>query len=738
VDKTTLDTIRYAHQHGEMETALRELDAMLPTAEPSPHLEVLRGVLLLQSGQGEVGHPLVEEAMRQAIAAPPDTSAWASDLGMGCLLLGQVERALEILERAISLPGPDAAAWTRLGVVKLLRDDPEGAEAAFEQAALSDPDRAELHSNLGGAKTRLGKLEEALSHYEQALRLNPALPQAINGRDALLLALDRAEEAVLDMETRLEEADNLPDPVEAVLLRRRIARLLEEMGRFQEALARLREATREDTGEARDNFDAVLELATLLYRRERLVPALAWLTKAVKLDPEHVGAKCLMARVLSETGAHDRAATVVAQAVEALPDAPACLMARAEVRSATGDEIGAEQDLRRAVEMYPGLAEAWGALGHLLLCTGKLDEAESCLSRAADLNPIALASLVEARTLPDDPQAVERMERLVDNPLLPREPRAALHFALTKLLERKEEYHRAFGHAKSANELLGCAIGWDPEQNSKTVQNIAAAFTPDLFEKLQEKGSSSQRPIFVVGMPRSGTTLTEQILAGHPQVFGAGELGFIANLIRLMPRVLKTNTPYPRCLSMFKPWMADHAAAYYLKKIAGLDPEALKVVDKMPHNFLHLGLIALAFPNASIIHVRRDPRDVAVSNYFTNFRWKHGGLGYAFDLEHIGQALNDHRFLMDHWRKVLPIPLFELKYEELVEHPQETVRNMLDFVGLPWDDRVMEFHEARRPVKTASVWQVRKPLYATSKQRWRRYREYLGPLFAVLDQSPHT
>ena len=733
MDKTNLDAIRRAHQRGEMETALRELEAASATAGPFPHLEILRGVVLLQSGQGEAGRLLVEEAIRKAAAAPPDTSSWAADLGLGCLFLGQADEALKYLERAVALPGPDAAAWTRLGVVKLLRDDPEEAEAAFEQAALSDPDRAELHSNLGGAKTRLGKLEEALGHYEQALGLNPGLLQAINGRDALLLALGRAEEAVLELETRLEDGDNPPDPVEAVLLRRRMARLLEEMGRFQEALAGLREAV----GKDRDNFDAILDLATLLYRRERLAQALAWLNRAVELNPEHVGAKCLMARALSETGAHDRAATTIADAMEAHPDAPACLMARAEVRSATGDEAGAEEDLRRAVGMYPGLSEAWGALGHLLLCRGKLDEAESCLGRAAELNPIALANLVEARAFPDDPAAVERMERLVDNPLLPREPRAALHFALARLWERRRDFHRAFGHAQSANDLLARTIAWDPAQSNAAVRNIAAAYTPALFRKFQGRGSSSGRPIFVVGMPRSGTTLTEQILAAHPHVFGAGELGFITNLTRLTPRVLKTDTPYPRCLPMFKPWMADHAAAYYLKKIAGLDPEAPKVVDKMPHNFLHLGLIALAFPKASIIHVRRDPRDVAVSNYFTNFRWKHGGLGYAFDLTHIGRALNDHHFLMDHWRKVLPVPLFEFDYEELVERPQETVRAMLDFAGLPWDERVMEFHEARRPVKTASVWQVRKPLYATSKQRWRPYEEHLGPLLTVLEQYTH-
>jgi hypothetical protein len=235
-------------------------------------------------------------------------------------------------------------------------------------------------------------------------------------------------------------------------------------------------------------------------------------------------------------------------------------------------------------------------------------------------------------------------------------------------------------------------------------------------------------------MPRSGTTLVEQILASHSRVFGAGELGCVPAITTLMPRVIGTDRRYPECLPDFKPWMAGHAAAYYLKKLQVLDGTAERVVDKLPHNFLHLGLIRAIFPNAAIIHVRRDLRDVAVSNYFTNFRQRHGGMGYAFSLEDIGHMANDYLKIMRHWDTLLPDPPLLVRYEELVDDPEGLTRRMLDFVGLDWEPDVLRFHQTRRTVRTASAWQVRQPLYSSSLARWRRYAEHLEPLLNVLGE----
>jgi hypothetical protein len=191
--------------------------------------------------------------------------------------------------------------------------------------------------------------------------------------------------------------------------------------------------------------------------------------------------------------------------------------------------------------------------------------------------------------------------------------------------------------------------------------------------------------------------------------------------------------PYPECVGELTAEAVAGAAGAYLEELDARDTEAARVVDKLPHNFLHLGLIALLFPHARIVHLRRDPRDVAVSTYWQNFGSRNGLLGYAFDLSEIGHHINAHHRLMRHWHEVLPMPIFELDYEALVSHPEPTVRNLLTFLGLDWDDRVLGFFNTEREVRTASVYQVRQPIYDTSVSRWRRYETHLEPLLTALD-----
>ena len=246
---------------------------------------------------------------------------------------------------------------------------------------------------------------------------------------------------------------------------------------------------------------------------------------------------------------------------------------------------------------------------------------------------------------------------------------------------------------------------------------------------------SDRTPIFVVGMPRSGTTLTEQILCSHPAVFGAGELDLMPRLTRLMPQVIKNGQPYPQCLHAFTAHLREEAVRFYLKGLQHHDTEHAYVVDKMPHNFMQVGLIALIFPSATIIHIQRDPRDTALSNFQQNFKAKHGGLGYAFDLEKIADELNSYHRMMEHWRAVLPGRMLEIRYEDLVADQERVSRAMLAHIGLDWDEHLRDFHKTERAVRTASVAQVRERIYTTSARKWRRYEPYLQPLLARLEPA---
>lgn len=233
------------------------------------------------------------------------------------------------------------------------------------------------------------------------------------------------------------------------------------------------------------------------------------------------------------------------------------------------------------------------------------------------------------------------------------------------------------------------------------------------------------------GRPRSGTTLVEQILAGHSQIFGAGELSIIPSRIQGLnrwERHVGSGRAYPDCVDDMTPYVTRGIADGILKELQEYAPEAKHVVDKLPHNFENIGLIKFFFPNAKIISVRRDPRDIAISNYFTDYQAKHGGMGFAYDLTDIGQQLADHNLLMHHWHQLFPGEILEINYEDVVEDLESSARKMLDYIGVAWEPQVLAFNELERPVKTASVWQVRQPVYKTSKAKWESYKNYLTPL----------
>jgi hypothetical protein len=252
-------------------------------------------------------------------------------------------------------------------------------------------------------------------------------------------------------------------------------------------------------------------------------------------------------------------------------------------------------------------------------------------------------------------------------------------------------------------------------------------------------GSESRVPTFVLGMPRSGTTLVEQILGSHSQVFGAGELSLVPALIQKLSgweRKMGTRRDFPDCIDDMGAEESRRFAGKHLEELRSYAPDAQRIVDKLPHNFEHVGLIKLLFPNAKILHLKREPRDVAMSNYFVDYAAKFGGMGFAYDLSWIGEQLVDHQRLMDHWETVFPGEILDVDYDLLVEDVEGWARKIIDYLELPWEDGVLSFQELERAVKTASVWQVRQPVYTTSKAKWKRYADHLGSLEAALAVVP--
>jgi tetratricopeptide (TPR) repeat protein len=476
-------------------------------------------------------------------------------------------------------------------------------------------------------------------------------------------------------------------------------------------------------------------LANLFSERDQHGRVFAVTNEILRLEPEDplpfIRQK---ANALTEMGRKDEAEKVLDEAEEEHEDATPLKLARASLYCESERYEEAETILRELLEIYPGDAGLKTQLGQTLLWTGKLDEAAELFEQAAEINPMALAQMVNAKRIPEDEKALAQMKRVADNMLLPDQGRITMGFALAEVYDKQKDYDQAFHYLELANRLTDKKLNYDPTDFSKKIDQLIETYTEEFFASQEPIRKSDRTPVFVVGMPRSGTTLTEQILCSHPDIFGAGELDLMARLSRLMPRVIKNGKNYPACLDGFTPHLREEGARFYLNGLNSYDTEHQYVVDKMPHNFEKLGLISLIFPKAKIIHVQRDARDTALSNYQQNFKMKHGGMGFAFDLEKIALQINDYKRIMAHWRKVLPIPMFEFHYEDLVSDQDYWSRKLLEFVGVEWDDSVHDFHKTKRAVRTASVSQVRQPIYKTSKQKWRRYENHLEPLLANLTE----
>jgi len=269
-------------------------------------------------------------------------------------------------------------------------------------------------------------------------------------------------------------------------------------------------------------------------------------------------------------------------------------------------------------------------------------------------------------------------------------------------------------------------MSYDSDWIRQKVDRELAYCTPSRLHDLPRASHGSRRPVFIVGMPRSGTSLVEQILASHLEVYGAGELGLMPQIAGLVERLEPDRQwEYPRCLDRLSLCACDELAKRYLSELSRLNDTARYVTDKLPTNFLHLGLITLLFPNCHIIHCVRDPMDTCLSCYMTDFAI---GNEFAQDLTHVGEYYVQYRRLLEHWQTTLNVPLIEVRYENLVSDLEATTRELLETLNLPWDDQCLEFYRTQRPVGSASSQQVRTPIYQDSVGRWRHYERHLGPL----------
>jgi tetratricopeptide (TPR) repeat protein len=555
--------------------------------------------------------------------------------------------------------------------------------------------------------------------------------------ETLVLARQRHQAGDLAAAARLYRAVLQADPAHAEALGL-LALACHQQGDFTEAEACYRRALALRPDDAEGHFRFGMALMSL----GRPTEAADCFRQVVRLRPDSAEAWNNLGNVLLLEGNAAAAIRAYREAVRLRPGyAEACL----NLGNALREDDRLAEGLawyREAVRLKPAFPKAHNNLAAALLEMGEIQEAEAhlreCLAYSPG-SPQVLSTLAANGLYGDaDPGADDLRRRLSDPRLAPVDA-SFLHSTLAHVLDRAGQVDEAFAHYREANRLrrrVAAEAGeaFDPAEQSRLVDRLIAFFTPAYFERVRSFGVPTEVPVFLVGMPRSGSSLVEQVLSNHPDVAGAGELRDVPRLAALLPQQLGTPTPYPECVSHLEPDTARRLAEDYLTRVGELAGPAKRITDKMLENFLHLGLISTLFPGARVIHCRRNPLDTCVSCFCQVFR----GLNFTWDLDDLASYFKDHERLMAHWRTVLPLPILEVVYEDVVADPEGAARRLVEHCGLPWDDRCLRFYENPRPVRTVSKLQVRRPIYSSSVGRWQRFAAHLAPLRAALDSPPET
>jgi tetratricopeptide (TPR) repeat protein len=362
-----------------------------------------------------------------------------------------------------------------------------------------------------------------------------------------------------------------------------------------------------------------------------------------------------------------------------------------------------------------GLGRTHMEAGHSIEAAAAL---ESLIERYPD-DPGGYSYLAMSRKFKSGDAVTPQLQALADKANDEEAGTIALNFALGKIYDDCKQWDAAFTHYARGNRLRNAKYDYQPAQLEAKYDALMSVFSREFIEAHRDLGVESRLPVFIIGMPRSGTTLTEQIISSHPQVNGAGEVIFWGHAWEAVPYMLGTDQPYPECMALMSPDQAREIAGKYtelLRKIAGPGTNPLHITDKLPHNFVHAGLIALLFPNARIIHCKRDVMDNCLSIFFQNFSGAHP---YAYDLANLGYQHRQYQRLMAHWHEVLPGRILDLQYEDLIADSETWSRKLIEHVGLEWDDACLAPHKLERMVKT-------------SVQRWKHYEQHLGPLKQAL------
>ncbi|WHZ21737.1 MAG: hypothetical protein OJF47_000849 [Nitrospira sp.] len=571
-------------------------------------------------------------------------------------------------------------------------NDPLAAKRLCEQHLRVLPDDPDAHRYLGQLLIMLGEREQALTIATRATALTPQDPRTWSDLGRVHVLSGHRRDAIPCFEKAVDLAPDFADGWHNLGL------ALRQTGQTQRAFDALKQALLIDPTRA----ETYLSLGNVLVDAQQLEDAIGCFERAVVYDPSLAKTHTRLAQELSHRGDVDRAASL----------------------------------FRRALSLDGESIENWFGLGRTLEDLGQQEAALSCYRNVLERQPghawalgnyLALAKGDEGR------EWIEQLEPALDRTDGSAEAQALMGYGLTKWYDRRGRFGEAAWAGRRANAARRKTAGpFNRTALTGRIDAIIAAYTVEFFAERRHSGIGTDQPVFIVGLPRSGTTLTEQILSAHPLLHGAGEL---PDLARLAMESLdgKDAARWQGALKLDDDMTSRRLAHEYLSALRrGAPPDCRRISDKQPLNFFQLAFAALLFPNARVIHCRRDARDNALSIWMENFN---ADQTYATDFGDLAHFMAEYRRLMAHWHAVLPLQILDVHYEETVTDLERQARRIMAFLKVPWDDRCLDFHQSNRAVQTPSRWQVRQPIYSSSVRRWLHYREYLPDLVAAFSEE---
>jgi tetratricopeptide (TPR) repeat protein len=669
--------------------------------------ELTRGAAAVQPDNAEAVHMLgiiahqsgnLDEAIahvRRAVTLKPDVALYHANLGEMCRLAGQIDEALAAGRRALELNPNYAGALSNLGIALFDQGKFEEALIHYDRAIAIDDNFAQAHSNRGNALQRLKRFAEAEPAYRRAIELQPSFVDSWNNLGTCLRELKRSEEAETIYRKALELGPNNPDTLDNLAL------AVKDLDRLDEAADLLRRALVIESRS--DKFH--LHYATLLLDQKKTEEAFAAVQRALALNADNHDSINLMGRVAFDRGELEESLAYY----------------------------------RQALALKPELADAYNNMGNVLKELGRLEEAQNAYLEALRLDPGIIGvyvNLADSKKLrAGDPNLTAMEELAAKKEGLSKNDRMQLDFALGKAYADLEDYDRSFQRLLAGTAAKRAAIAYDEAATFALFDQLEAVFTRSLINAKSGGGDPSRMPIFIIGMPRSGTTLVEQIIASHPMVHGAGELKIFNDVILTVRGRDGDALHFPDFVPALDADALRQIGARYTALVRKLSEKSgrtdiARITDKMPSNYYFAGLIHLALPNAKIIHTIRNPIDTCISCFSKLFTAEQN---HTYDLGELGRYYKRYERLMAHWRTVLPPGrILDVRYEDVVADLEGEAQRIIGHCDLSWDERCLSFHKTDRPVRTASATQVRKPIYNTAIGRWRVYEDYLDPLLRAL------